>query len=296
VRHAAAWGVSLVASAPPGAPGGARRVGCGGYGPDHRQRAQEPRGGPSEAKNGPEGARGEHGANSGRWRVGAARSGYACSVTVAAYVRVSSRSQDGDTQRSAIERMAQARGEPVGSWFVETRRATRVAARPSLDELRGAVRRGEVRTVYVFRLDRFSRLGIRDMLQVLDELRGNGCKVHSVSDGFDLEGPMGDVHAAMMAWAAQVEGIALGERIAAARVRVEASGGHWGRPARAGDELADKVRAMAAEKIPIRKIAIALKVPKSTVGAILSGKGPYDPARSHSRKPGLKKARAPASE
>lgn len=221
--------------------------------------------------------------------------GYAGLVTVAAYVRVSSRSQDGDTQRSAIERMARARGEPVGAWFVETRRATKIAPRPALDELRGAVRRGEVRTVYVFRLDRFSRLGIRDMLQVLDELRGNGCKVMSVSDGFDLEGPMGDVVAAMMAWAAQVEGISLGERIAAARVRVEAAGGRWGRPARAGDELADKVRALKAAKMTIRKIAMALKVPKSTVGAILSGKGPYDPTRAHRKKPGIKKVRAPAS-
>lgn len=216
-------------------------------------------------------------------------------VSVAAYVRVSSRSQDVETQRDAISRCAAARSDEVGLWFVE-KRSAKVLDRPVLGELREAVRRGDVTTIYVFRLDRFARSGIRDTLGLLEELRGAGCRVVPVADGFSLEGPAAEVVIAVLGWAAQMERLALGERIAAARVRVEASGGAWGRPARAGAELAQRVRAMAAEKIPIRKIAIALKVPKSTVGAILSEKGAYSEASVHRRKPGLKKSRATVSE
>jgi DNA invertase Pin-like site-specific DNA recombinase len=212
-------------------------------------------------------------------------------VTVAAYVRVSSRSQDVRSQRDAIGRCAAARGDDPASWYVENWSATKSLDRPALNELRAAVRAGLVRTVYVFRLDRFARSGIRDMLTVLEELRGAGCKVVSVADGFDLEGPFREVIAAVMAWVAQMEGAARGERVAAARVRVEAAGGNWGRPARASDELAARVREMkSSRKMTIRKIAIALKIPKSTVGVILSRKGAYDPARSTSRKTARKKS------
>lgn len=135
------------------------------------------------------------------------------------------------------------------------------------------------------------------MLTVLEELRGAGCKVVSVADGFDLEGPFREVIAAVMAWVAQMEGFARGERVAAARVRVEAAGGNWGRPARASDELAERVREMKSrKKMTIRKIAIALKIPKSTVGVILSRKGAYDPARSASQKTARKKSGADVSK
>jgi DNA invertase Pin-like site-specific DNA recombinase len=48
---------------------------------------------------------------------------------------------------------------------------------------------------------------------------------------------------AVVAWAAQMERQALGERISAARARVEAKGGRWGRPSRVSD---DHVRTMRA--------------------------------------------------
>lgn len=214
-------------------------------------------------------------------------------MTVAAYLRVSSRSQDAASQRDAITRCARARGDRIERWFSEKRSASTMD-RPVLGELRELARRGDVRVLYVFRLDRLGRSGIRDTLGLLHELRGVGCRVVNVADGFDLEGPLAEVITAVMAWAAQMERLALGERIAAARVRVEAAGGSWGRPARAGAELAERVIRMRRTKT-IREISIALKIPRSTVADILSGKGPYTPARIASRKRDSKKGRAPAA-
>ena len=194
-------------------------------------------------------------------------------AAAAAYVRVSSKSQSLAAQSDAIRRAARARGQRIGRWFRE-KESARTIARPVLTELRAAVRRGDVRTLYVFRIDRLSRSGIRDTLALLEELRGAGCNVITVADGFDLAGPAADVVIAVMAWAAQMERAALGERIAAARARITAAGGMWGRPRRAGPADVARVLKLAGKKTQ-REIAAATKIPRTTVRAILGGKGAY---------------------
>lgn len=181
---------------------------------------------------------------------------------VAAYVRVSTKSQDLGSQRSAIERAARARGHRIGKWFRE-KESGRSISRPALDELRAAVRRGDVRTLYVFRLDRLTRSGIRDTLAIVEELRRGGCELVTLADGFDLGGPAADVVVAVMAWAAQMERAAIGERIAAARARAET----WGRPRRNVDVR--RARELAAKGKSVRQIAAALKVPRSTLSRAL---------------------------
>jgi DNA invertase Pin-like site-specific DNA recombinase len=179
-------------------------------------------------------------------------------------------------QREAIARAAAARGEPVELWLEESRSAGTMA-RPELARLLELARGGGVRRLYVFRLDRLTRTGIRDTLGILHELRGYGCHVESIADGFTLEGPGGEIVAAVLGWAAQMERLALGERIAAARVRVEAAGKKWGRPSRLSlsdpttRELAEKVLDMKVKhNKSIRYIAQAVKMPRATIGRFLS--------------------------
>jgi DNA invertase Pin-like site-specific DNA recombinase len=117
----------------------------------------------------------------------------------------------------------------------------------------------------VYRLDRLTRSGIRDTLGLLEELRGAGCHVVTVADGFELGGPAGDVVIAVIAWAAQMERAAIGERIRAARARVEAAKGAWGRPRRVAGELERRVFELRHRGRTVRAIAVALKVPRATV-------------------------------
>ncbi|GMV27781.1 MAG: hypothetical protein AMXMBFR58_38120 [Phycisphaerae bacterium] len=195
----------------------------------------------------------------------------------AAYLRVSSKSQDHGTQRAAIERAASARGDSISAWYAE-KQSGKTMARSELQRLRADARAGHIRRLFVFRLDRLTRSGIRDTFELIEELRSHGVDIVSVADGFDLNGPAAEVVLAVLAWAGRMERLAIGERIAAARERVEAAGGRWGRPRRmARDEVA-RAAAMQAEGRSVRQIAVALKVPRSTVGRALASQngGPVE--------------------
>lgn len=181
-----------------------------------------------------------------------------------AYLRVSSRAQDFATQKSAIERAATARGDTITDWKSE-KKSGKTLARPELDRVRAEARAGHVRKLYVFKLDRLTRSGIRDTFEVIEELRAHGCEIVSVSDGFALEGPAAEVVLAVMAWAAKMERLAINERISAARERVEAEGGRWGRPSRLSSEEIARVRELRVQGRTLRQIAVALKVPLATV-------------------------------
>jgi DNA invertase Pin-like site-specific DNA recombinase len=203
----------------------------------------------------------------------------------AAYVRVSSKGQDLESQRLAIMRAAKARGDTIVEWYCEKRNANTLK-RDQLDWLRHEVQAGKHPKVYVFRIDRLTRSGIRDTLQVIEELRAHGCQVATVADGFSLEGPMSDVVIAVLAWAAQWERASLGERISAARVKVEASGGRWGRPRTVDPGTRQKAKQLRKDGKTIRQVSAALKVPRSTLARALSQKGHYSP-----KGPGPKKTR-----
>lgn len=193
-------------------------------------------------------------------------------MACAAYVRVSSRSQDHATQRAAIERVASARGDTIGEWYSE-RLSGKTLARPELQRLRNDARAGRVQRLFLFRLDRLTRSGITDTLQVVEELHSHGVEILSIADGFDLGGPAAEIILAVLGWASKMERLAINERISAARERVEAAGGRWGRPRRMGPDEVARARVMRDEGRSVRAIAVALKVPRSTIGRALSQNG-----------------------
>ena len=193
------------------------------------------------------------------------------STGTAAYIRVSSRAQDLSSQRAAIGRAASAQGDEIGVWYAE-KRSGKNLSRPELDRLRAEARGGHIRRLYIFRLDRLTRSGVRDTLEVVEELRAHGCQIVTVADGFDLDSQAAEIVLAVMAWAAKMERLAINERISAARDRLEADGQSWGRPRRMDDRTVNRARTMKAEGRTIRQIAMALKVPRSTVARALSRK------------------------
>jgi hypothetical protein len=105
-----------------------------------------------------------------------------------------------------------------------------------------------------------------EALNCIEELRRAGVELVTVSDGFDLTGPASEMVLCVMAWAAQMERLATCERIAAARLRVEAEGGTWGRPRRLDDAQLAKVMALRRKGRSLRQIAVAMRTPLSTIG------------------------------
>jgi DNA invertase Pin-like site-specific DNA recombinase len=205
----------------------------------------------------------------------AGRHGRGAIVSATAYVRVSSRAQDHATQVSAIERAAGARGDTIDDWRAEKRSAKtmdRVEVQRLLADARAGRLRG--RRLYLFRLDRLTRTGIADTLTTLETLRAGGVDVVSVGDGFDLNGPHAEVIIAVMAWAAKMERLAIAERISAARDRVEAEGGRWGRPSRVDGPTRQRAAELRAEGKSVRDIARTLHVPRSTIARALASQKP----------------------
>lgn len=188
-------------------------------------------------------------------------------MKAAAYIRVSSKGQNLALQTHEIERAAAARGDSV-DWHEEKRSGAQLA-RPALDAVRAAVRRGEIKRLYVYRLDRLTRSGIRDTFELVDEFRRHGCELVTCSDGFDLTGPLAEPLLAMFAWAAKMENHARRERQAAARERIESTGGKWGRPARVTAEQLAHAAKLRDAGGTIRDISRAVKVPRSTLARAL---------------------------
>lgn len=197
-------------------------------------------------------------------------------LAAAAYLRCSTGQQDLKAQRFAVARAAKARGQliPPRLWF-EEKRSGRSLERPALQKLRDAVRAGRVGRVYVFRIDRLTRSGIRDTLGLVEEFRRGGAELVSVADGFDLAGPGAEIVLAVMAWAAQMERNAIGERIKAAHARVKASGGRWGRPRALDPKTIREAVDMLTGGESQRAVAAYLKVPRSTLGDALASRGHY---------------------
>jgi DNA invertase Pin-like site-specific DNA recombinase len=199
-------------------------------------------------------------------------------MNAAAYYRVSSRTQDLAMQRHAVERAATTRGDSISVMYSE-KQSAKTITRPELERLRADARAGHLRKLYVYRLDRLARSGIRDTFEVVEDLRRHGVELVSVSDGFSVDGPAAEVVLAVMAWAAKMERLAINERISAARERAESEGKKWGRPRRLDDDGVARARSMKADGRSVREIAVALKVPKSTVARAMAAAGRGSAAR-----------------
>lgn len=167
-------------------------------------------------------------------------------------------------QSHAISRKAEARGDAIDRWFQE-KTSAKTTDRKELSRLRAAVCAGEVRRLYIWKLDRLTRSGIRDTFELIEELKANGCELVTVADGFDLASPAAPVILAVLAWAAQIERTNIGERIKAGIERATAEGRPWGRPRSMSPAARARALELRETGRSVRAIAVALKVPRSTV-------------------------------
>jgi len=184
-------------------------------------------------------------------------------MTVAAYIRVSSKAQDHALQRDAIER----KGVKVGKWYAE-KASAKTTQRVQLQKLLADARAGLFSELWVFRLDRLTRSSVSDTFKVVGELRAAGVTLHSVAEGVTIkpgEDITSDVFIFALGLAAGIERTAINDRISAARTRMAAKGEAWGRPPRmTAAERKTAVR-MRDEGRTVREIASALGIPRSTV-------------------------------
>jgi len=149
---------------------------------------------------------------------------------------------------------------------------------------------GKVKTLYVFKIDRLVITGVADTFAIVEELRRAGVTLIAVADNLSIVPDKDDITSEVLVFAlglaAKLERTAINDRIAAARDRIEAEGGRWGRPSRVDRATREHAARLQAEGKTIREIARAQKVPRSTIARSLSQKyapgGALDPERDPS--------------
>lgn len=179
----------------------------------------------------------------------------------ACYLRVSGATQDLESQRAEVEELARARGfEP--EWFEETESAAK--ARPVFDRMMSEARRGHVKAVVVWRLDRLHRSmvgAVRDVLE-LDRL---GAPVLSVREEWlDTAGPARPLLVAIFGWLAEQEREAIRQRTRAGLAAAKLRGVRIGRPKASGIMLAVGTDAVGTGR-SIRRAARMAGVDESTL-------------------------------
>lgn len=189
----------------------------------------------------------------------------------AAYLRVSTPQQSEALQREAIQRAAAARGEAVELWFSE-KVSGKASDRPELDSVRALARRGELSTLWVFRLDRLAR-GAVFLLNTVTELRKHGVKLVSVGENVDFDGPWGNAILAVLGTAAEIELEALRDRTGAAKRKAEAAGKRWGRPPAAVKQQRETLASAIEQGLTLRKAAKIAGLTYGTAQRILSESG-----------------------
>ena len=169
------------------------------------------------------------------------------------YVRVSSRDQNPALQHDALSR--------AGVDEIHEERASGVKARPILAALLARLVEGD--TLAVWKLDRIGR-SARDVIFTVDDLRGRGVIIRSLTEGVDTGTPAGRAFVGMMAILAELERETTLERINAGIAISRAEGRHGRRP---GYDIARvrHARDLIAQGSSVRQASRAVGIARSTL-------------------------------
>src|SRR5271168_3601510 len=126
-------------------------------------------------------------------------------MTVACYVRVSSRRQKDDSQRAEIEKWLDANGidRKQVEWYAD-KETGRTLLRPEFDRLQANIFHGKVKTVVLWKLDRLSRR-LKDGVNILADWADRGLKVVVVTQQLEFNGSVGRMIAALLLGLSEIE-------------------------------------------------------------------------------------------
>lgn len=121
---------------------------------------------------------------------------------IAAYIRVSTVSQNLDGQKKAIQNWLDGHG--LRAEFYEDKSTGNNLERPAFEQLQKDIFNGKVSTVICFKLDRLSR-SLRDGVTVLTDWLEKGVRVVSVTQQLDFSGATGKLIASVLFAVAEME-------------------------------------------------------------------------------------------
>jgi DNA invertase Pin-like site-specific DNA recombinase len=147
------------------------------------------------------------------------------------YGRVSRTKQDNENQLADLREFAQKQGWTLKHEYVDTIRGSGKKARLQFDAMMAAAFRKEFDGILFWKLDRFSREGVRKTLFYLSQLDGYKVAWRSYQEPwFDSCGPFKETVIAIMATLAEQERISISERTKAGLRSALRKGKKLGRP------------------------------------------------------------------
>src|SRR4051794_16458863 len=118
---------------------------------------------------------------------------------VAVYVRVSTTDQEKglESQKRAISQYLKGHGIKGATWYTD-RVSGAALKRPKLESLKKDIFNGQIKTVIVWALDRLTRQGPRDGLELLSRWMKKGVRVVSVTEQLDFGDDSGEMIASLL--------------------------------------------------------------------------------------------------
>jgi DNA invertase Pin-like site-specific DNA recombinase len=189
---------------------------------------------------------------------------------VAIYVRVSTDSQNHESQEAELREYCQRRDWKNVEWYRDTASGAR-QDRQGLADLMAKIRKGKVDVLLCYKLDRLGR-SLSHLAQILAELQS--CRVALIcpSQGIDTsnDNPAAHLQLNLLAAVSHFERQLISERVNAGVKAAQARGVKFGRPP-TSDARKQQVLALAAEGHKAKAISEKLRMPYSSVTEILRG-------------------------
>ena len=187
-------------------------------------------------------------------------------MRVAIYSRVSTlnHGQDSENQARLLRQYCADNGYTIVAEITETiSGGKRIEERKGMTELFNLCHRKKIDMVLFFALDRLSRRGVRDTLDILSYFDGCGVKWHSYSEPYlstACGGVFSEALISILAALAKQEKLRISERVSAALAKKKALGVKLGRPQKVET---NKVLALRAQGLSLAAIAAELQISKS---------------------------------
>jgi len=175
-------------------------------------------------------------------------------LSTIAYLRCSTVSQSYDSQYHALKEYCTRNGYHDVQFLEETASGSK-QRRPVLDNIIENVRKGKVKRVLVYRLDRLSR-SLQDLLSTISIFNEFGCAFISTADGVNTEvsSPLGRLQLQLLGVISSFEKDLIRDRVISGLKAARAKGRVGGRPS-LPQTTKERMRHMLAEGFKERVIA-----------------------------------------
>jgi DNA invertase Pin-like site-specific DNA recombinase len=184
---------------------------------------------------------------------------------IGVYIRVSSHSQKGDSQKAALRQWLANHGHALTTvrWYEDTETG-KTLQRAGFQALQADIFRGEVKTVVVWKLDRLAR-SLREGVNVLADWCQREVRVVAVTQQIDLSGTIGHLIASLLFGIAEMELQHIKERQAAGIAVAKEKGKYSGRKKGTPKANPQRAKVLQAKGLRVKEIAQALNVSERTV-------------------------------